>query len=74
VPVVGFLHDGSDESRANLISAFRQGLSEAGFVEGRNVVIEYHWAQDQLDRLPGMAADLIQRQSASRRGSETRSR
>ena len=62
VPVIGFLHGGSFEPRANLVAAFRLGLSEAGFVDGRNVLIEYRWAQDQSDRLPGMAVDLIHRQ------------
>src|SRR5262245_47969535 len=62
MPVIGFLHDSWPEPRANLLAAFRQGLSEAGFVDGRNVMIEYRWAQDQLDRLPGLAADLVRRQ------------
>jgi ABC-type uncharacterized transport system substrate-binding protein len=62
VPVIGFLHGGSFEPRANLVAAFRLGLSEAGFVDGRNVLIEYRWAQDQSDRLPGMAVDLVHRQ------------
>ena len=62
MPVVGFLHDSWPEPRANLLAAFRQGLSEVGFVDGRNVMIEYRWAQDQLDRLPGLAADLVRRQ------------
>jgi putative ABC transport system substrate-binding protein len=62
IPVIGFLHSGSYEPRANLVAAFRQGLGEAGFVDGRNVVIEFRWAQDQPDRLPGMAVDLIHRQ------------
>jgi putative ABC transport system substrate-binding protein len=62
MPVVGFLHGGSFEPRANLVAAFRLGLSEAGFVDGRNVLIEYRWAQDQSDRLPGMAVDLVHRQ------------
>ena len=64
MPVVGFLHVSWPEPRANLLAAFRQGLSEAGFVDGRNVMIEYRWAQDQLDRLPGLAADLVRRQVA----------
>ena len=62
MPVIGFLHDSWPEPRANLLAAFRQGLSEAGFVDGRNVMIEYRWALDQLDRLPGLAADLVRRQ------------
>jgi putative tryptophan/tyrosine transport system substrate-binding protein len=64
MPVVGFLHDSWPEPRANLLAAFRQGLSEVGFVDGRNVMIDYRWAQDQLDRLPGLAADLVRRQVA----------
>jgi putative tryptophan/tyrosine transport system substrate-binding protein len=64
IPVVGFVNDGSAEPRANLVAAFRQALSEAGFVEGRNVTVEYRWADDQVDRLPGLVADLIRRQVA----------
>ena len=64
IPVVGFLHDGSFEPRVHLVAGFRQGLSEAGLIDGRDVVIEYRWAQDQFDRLPGMAADLVNRQVA----------
>jgi len=64
MPVIGFLHAGSPEPRTNLVAAFRLGLSEAGFVEGRDVLIEYHWGRDQLDRLPGMVADLVHRQVA----------
>jgi putative ABC transport system substrate-binding protein len=64
MPVIGFLHSGSPEPRINLVAAFRLGLSEAGFVDGRDVLIEYRWARDQPDRLPGMVADLIHRQVA----------
>src|SRR5262245_17859494 len=62
MPVTGFLHSGSFEPRANLVAAFRLGLSEAGFVDGRSVLIEYRWAEDQYDRLPALAADLVHRQ------------
>jgi putative ABC transport system substrate-binding protein len=61
MPVIGFLSSASSESYAHLVRAFRQGLSEIGFVEGRNVTIEYRWAEDHYDRLPAMAADLVQR-------------
>jgi putative ABC transport system substrate-binding protein len=64
MPVVGFLHDGSSDARAHLVAAFREGLGETGFVDRRNVVIEYRWAQDQFDRLPALVAELIQRQAA----------
>jgi putative ABC transport system substrate-binding protein len=58
LPVVGFLAGESPEGNADLSAAFRSGLNEAGFIEGQNVAIEYRWANVQLDRLPGLAADL----------------
>ena len=61
VPVVEFLDSGSPRP---FPSAFRQGLSEAGYVEGRNVEFEYRWAENQFDRLPALAADLVRRQVA----------
>ncbi len=64
MPVIGMLGSASAEGYAPLIAAFRSGLSEAGFVEGRNVAIEFRWAQDQYHRLPALAADLIRRQVA----------
>jgi putative tryptophan/tyrosine transport system substrate-binding protein len=64
MPVIGFLHDGASESRVHLAAAFRDGLADAGFVDRRNVVIEYRWAQDQFDRLPGLVSELLQRQAA----------
>jgi putative ABC transport system substrate-binding protein len=64
VPTIGILYAGSPEGTANNLAAFRKGLSEAGFVEGRNVAIEYRFAEDQFDRLPALAADLVRRQVA----------
>jgi putative ABC transport system substrate-binding protein len=57
MPVIGFLHSASFDTIANLVQSFHQGLREAGFVEGRNVSIEYRWAEGHYDRLPALAAD-----------------
>jgi putative tryptophan/tyrosine transport system substrate-binding protein len=62
MPVIGFLGSSSAADRARLVTAFRQGIRETGYVEGQNVAIEYRWAQDQADRLPDLAADLVRRQ------------
>ena len=62
MPVVGFLGSSSVADRTRLVTAFRQGIRESGYVEGENVAIEYRWAQDQYDRLPDLAADLVRRQ------------
>jgi putative ABC transport system substrate-binding protein len=59
VPVIGFLHSASHAPNAHLVAAFRQGLNVAGLIEGRNVAIEYRWAEGQYDRLPALAADLV---------------
>jgi putative ABC transport system substrate-binding protein len=61
MPVVGFLRSTTRDDSAYLVLAFQQGLSEVGFVEGRSVTIEYRWAENQLDRLPELAAELVQR-------------
>src|SRR5215469_11433103 len=61
-PVIGFLSSSSwDADDTRRLPPFRQGLNEAGYVEGRNVAIEYHGAENQLDRLPALAADLVRR-------------
>jgi putative ABC transport system substrate-binding protein len=59
VPVIGFLNSGSPTQFAPLVAAFKRGLSDAGFVEGRNVTVEYRWAMGQYGLLPGLAADLV---------------
>jgi putative ABC transport system substrate-binding protein len=58
-PVIGYITSGSPGPSASNVAAFRQGLSEAGYVEGQNVVIEYRWAEGRYDRLPAMAANLV---------------
>ena len=62
MPVIGFLHGGSQAPYAQMVSAFRKGLSETGFDEGRNVAIEYRWADNQSDRLAALAAELVAQQ------------
>jgi putative ABC transport system substrate-binding protein len=62
MPVIGFLGSASAAPNAHLTAGFIQGLGEGGYVEGRNVAIEYRWAENQYDRLPGLATDLVRRQ------------
>src|SRR5215469_13759997 len=66
MPVVGYLGGSSPAYRGHLLTAFWRGLRESGYVEGENVTIEYRWAQDQYDRLPDLAADLIRVTSLNR--------
>jgi putative tryptophan/tyrosine transport system substrate-binding protein len=61
VPVIGFLSAVSPDGYSDRVRAFRQGLKEAGYVEGENVAVEYRWAENQLDRLPALAAELVHR-------------
>ena len=59
MPIVGFVHAGSSD--ALLAAAFRKGLNDAGYVEGQNVTVEYHWLEGQFDRLSALMADLVRR-------------
>ena len=64
LPVIGFLSSVSAGPFEQIVDAFRRGLNETGFVEGRNVTIEYRWAEGHFDRLPALAADLVRRNVA----------
>ena len=65
MPVIGFLRSTSAANSTQFVTAFRQGLMEAGFVEGQNVAIAYRWAENQLDRLPALAVDLVRLPAAA---------
>jgi putative ABC transport system substrate-binding protein len=64
MPVIGFIRDGSADTSARYVAAFRKGLNETGYVEGQNVTVEYHWLEGHYDRLPALLADLVRRQVA----------
>jgi putative ABC transport system substrate-binding protein len=64
IPVIGFLGAASPQSYAHVVTAFRQGLKEVGYVEGENIAIEWRWAQDEMNRLPALATELVSRQVA----------
>jgi putative tryptophan/tyrosine transport system substrate-binding protein len=64
LPVVGFVRDGSADTNARYVAAFRKGLNETGYIEGQNVTVEYHWLEGHYDRLPALMADLVHRQVA----------
>ena len=66
MPVVGFITNGSADASARFVAAFRNGLNETGYVEGRNVTVEYHWLEGQYDRLPGVRKPA-QKQKSERR-------
>src|SRR6266487_3294518 len=73
MPVVGLVNGRSPEASLRIAGAFRKGLNEAGYVEGQNVTVEYHWLDGQYDRLPALMADLVRRSEERRVGKECRS-
>jgi putative tryptophan/tyrosine transport system substrate-binding protein len=63
-PVIAFFNSGKSSSQKNNVAAFRQGLKEAGFAEGENVLVQFHWGENQFDRLPALASEVIARRPA----------
>jgi hypothetical protein len=61
IPVIGYLHSASPEPYAPMMTAFRQGLGEVGYLDGQNLLVEYRWAEGNFDRLPQMARDLVEK-------------
>ena len=72
MPVVGFLSSRSPGEAAKVVAAFQDGLSESGYIVGRNVTIEFRWAEGQYDRLPPLAADLVRRPRGGAQGCDHR--
>ena len=64
IPLIGFLHAGSPSERVHLVAAMREGLRARGYIEGQNVSVDYRWAEDQFDRLPELAAELVRRRAS----------
>ena len=64
MPVIGFLYSAPPDTNADRLRGFRQGLKDAGYVDGENVTIVYRWAENQIDRLPVLAAELVRQQVA----------
>jgi putative ABC transport system substrate-binding protein len=64
MPLIGFLHPGSLNERVHLVAALREGLRAGGYIEGQNVTVDYRWAEDQFDRLPELAAELVRRHAS----------
>ena len=64
IPLIGFLHPGSLNERVHLVAALREGLRAGGYIEGQNVTVDYRWAEDQFDRLPELAAELVRRHAS----------